>query len=174
VPGGLKRSALRPEHPKSARCQISLRTPRSRSSGGGQAAIARASRSAGTWFAWPGDGGAAAFGIDLKGSTHHLGSLKVLTSGNEGGPAAVGAQRRGPLAAPSAGVSASPTLSLNGECRGQPCAGISLKSCASRSAGDIQSSVCRGRPLSSAATASRRSWVSEPMCGCERSAQRSP
>jgi len=29
--------------------------------------------------------------IDLKGSTHHLGSLKVLTSGNEGGPAAVGA-----------------------------------------------------------------------------------
>src|SRR5665213_1172024 len=51
----------------------------------------------------------------------------------------------------------------SGECLAQPCAGVSLKSSASRSAGDIQPSVCRGRPLSSAATASRRSWVSELM-----------
>jgi hypothetical protein len=35
--------------------------------------------------------GATGIGVDLKGSMHHLGSLKVLTSGSEGVPAAVGA-----------------------------------------------------------------------------------
>jgi hypothetical protein len=36
----------------------------------------------------------AAFAIDFRGSAHHLGSLKVLISGIEGGSVAVGVQLR--------------------------------------------------------------------------------
>src|SRR5208282_297669 len=75
--------------------------------------------------------------IDLKGSTHHPGLLKVLISGNK-------------CAVPSAGGLSSPAVHLDEESLGQPCVGVAPRTSARRSAGEIHPSVCRGRPLSSA------------------------
>jgi hypothetical protein len=77
------------------------------------------------------------FRIDLKGSTHHPGLLKVLISGNKCGPAAVEAQRRGRWCALSRG------LSFAGD---RSCRGVSGSALRRRLAQDLREALGRRDP----------------------------